>query len=73
VRVHRRRSGELHADVGPGQEERARVGRVQVHGHAHLHLQTGAGKRRFFVIHFRNFLRNWITNVIYLYIGLYIV
>lgn len=46
VRVHRRRSSELHADVGPGQEERSRIGRVQVHGHAHLHIQAGAGKRR---------------------------
>jgi len=44
--VHRHRSGELHADVGPGQEERARRrghGRMQIDGHAHLHLQTGAG------------------------------
>lgn len=49
VRVHRHRSGELHAHVGPGQEERACIraghGRVQVDGHAHLHLQTGPGER----------------------------
>lgn len=46
MRVHRHRSGELHADVGPGQEERARRrghGRMQIDGHAHLHLQTGTG------------------------------
>lgn len=48
VRVHRHRSSELHADVGPGQEERAGIraghGRVQVNGYAHLHLQTGPGE-----------------------------
>lgn len=46
VRVHRHRSGELHADVGPGQEERARFrghGRMQIDGHANLHLQIGTG------------------------------